>query len=75
MGLMIGIEIVKDKASKNPGKEESSEIMHKAWRRGVAVITCGQSTIRIAPPLTITTELIDSALEILEGAIKEVSTA
>jgi len=74
-GLMIGIEIVKDKTSKNPGNEESKEIMHKAWRRGVAVITCGQSTIRIAPPLTITTELVDSALEILEGAIKEVSTA
>ncbi len=74
-GLMIGIEIVKDKTSKNPGNEESKEIMHKTWRRGVAVITCGQSTIRIAPPLTITTELVDSALEILEGAIKEVSTA
>lgn len=72
-GLMIGIEIVKDKKSKTPGTEENKQIMEKAFKRGVAVIICGASTMRIIPPLTITTELVDSALDILEGAVKEVS--
>jgi 4-aminobutyrate aminotransferase-like enzyme len=45
----------------------------KSWRRGVAVITCGPSTLRIAPPLTITKELVDSALDVIESAVKEVS--
>lgn len=72
-GLMIGVEIVKDKRTKTPGSDEAGEIMRKSWRRGVAVITCGLSTIRVAPPLTITRDLADSALDIIEGAIGEVS--
>ena len=71
-GLMIGAEIVKDKRTKKPGREEASEIMMRSWKRGVAVITCGASTIRVAPPLTITKELADSALDIIEAVVKEV---
>jgi len=72
-GLMIGVEIVKDRKTKTPGVDEAKEIMLKSWRRGVALITCGQSTLRLAPPLTITRELIDPALDVIEGAIREVS--
>jgi len=72
-GLMIGVEMVKDPKTKVPAKDEASEIMAKCWRRGVALITCGLSTIRIVPPLTITRDLLDSALEIIQGAIKEVA--
>jgi 4-aminobutyrate aminotransferase-like enzyme len=46
--------------------------MMRSWKRGVAVITCGTSTIRIAPPLNITRELVDVALEIIEDVVKEV---
>jgi len=72
-GLMIGVEMVKDPKTKAPGKEEANEIMKKCWRRGVALITCGVSTIRIVPPLTIKRDLLDSAFEIIQGAIKEVA--
>jgi len=72
-GLMIGVEIVKDRKTKMPGVDEAREIMLKSWRRGVALITCGQSTLRLAPPLTITKELVDPALDVIEGAVKEVS--
>jgi len=72
-GLMIGAEIVKDKKTKIPAANEANEIMMKSWRRGVVLITCGPSTLRLAPPLTITRELIDPALDVLEGAVKEVS--
>lgn len=71
-GLMIGLEIVENKESKKPASGKVTEIMMRSWKRGVAVITCGASTIRIAPPLVITRELVDSALDIIEDAVKEV---
>ena len=49
--------------------------MMKSFRRGLALITCGHSTLRIAPPLIITRDLVDSGLDILEGAVKEVAKA
>ncbi|MEM2103032.1 MAG: acetyl ornithine aminotransferase family protein [Candidatus Bathyarchaeia archaeon] len=71
-GLMIGVEIVEDKKSKKPAGEKANEIMMRSWRRGVALITCGKSTLRIVPPLVITRELVDSALDIITSTIKEV---
>jgi 4-aminobutyrate aminotransferase len=71
-GLMIGMEIVEDKQSKKPAPEKASEIMMRSWKRGINVITCGVSTIRIAPPLVITRELVDAALDIIEDVTKEV---
>jgi len=71
-GLMIGVEIVEDKESKKVAAEKANEIMMRSWRRGVAMITCGKSTLRIAPPLVITRELVDSALEIITSTIREV---
>jgi 4-aminobutyrate aminotransferase len=71
-GLMIGIELVEDKKSKKPASKKAEGVMMQSWKRGVAVITCGKSTIRIAPPLIITRELVDSGLDIIEDAIKHV---
>jgi 4-aminobutyrate aminotransferase len=71
-GLMIGMEIVEDKESRKPAPKKASEIMMRSWRRGINVITCGASTIRVAPPLIITRELVDSALDILVDITKEV---
>jgi len=71
-GLMIGAEIVEDKKSKAPASKKAEEIMMRAWKRGVAVITCGKSTIRFAPPLVITKDLVDSALDIIIDTMREV---
>lgn len=71
-GLMIGVEFVEDKDSKRSAPKKANEIMLRTWKRGVAVITCGISTLRIAPPLNITRELIDSGMEIIEDVVKEV---
>jgi len=71
-GLMIGAEIVEDKKSKAPAPKKAEEIMMRSWKRGVAVITCGKSTIRIAPPLVITKDLVDPALDIITDTMKEV---
>ena len=71
-GLMIGVEFVEDKDSKKAGVEQAKEVMVRCWRRGVAIVTCGVSTLRLVPPLTITRELVDSSLEIIGDVIKEV---
>ena len=71
-GLMIGMEVVEDKESRKPAPKKAAEIMLRSWKRGVNVITCGSSTIRVAPPLIITRELVDSALDIVEDVTREV---
>jgi 4-aminobutyrate aminotransferase len=71
-GLMIGVEFVEDKETKKPGVDQTKEVMLRCWRRGVATVTCGVSTLRLVPPLTVTRELVDSGLEIIEDVIKEV---
>jgi 4-aminobutyrate aminotransferase len=72
-GLMIGVEFVENKQTKTPGTDQAREVMMKCWRRGIAVVTCGVSTMRLMPPLTITRELVDKTLAILGDAIKEVN--
>jgi len=72
-GLMIGVELVKDPETKEPATQESTDVMNKCFQRGLAIITSGKSTMRFAPPLIITHEMIDTGLEIFEGAVKEVT--
>jgi 4-aminobutyrate aminotransferase len=72
-GLMIGVELVEDKDSKKPASQKAVQVMMRAWKRGVAIVTCGASTIRIMPSLTIKRELLDVALDIVEDTINEVA--
>jgi len=71
-GLMVGVELVKDKDTKEPAKKETDEVMMRCFEKGAAIVNCGVSTIRWMPPLIITKELIDSALEIFEEVLGEV---
>ncbi len=73
-GLMIGVELVENKKTCTPAVKKASEVIQRAWKRGVAVITCGASTLRIAPPLTIKQDLLGSALDVVEECILEVET-
>lgn len=72
-GLMIGVEIVKDKESKKPNKETTAEIQIKAFRKGLIVWKAGHysNVIRLLPPLTITKELMFKGLEILRETLIE----
>ena len=72
-GLMVGVELVEDKETRKPAPKKATEVMLRSWKRGVAVVTCGVSTLRIAPPLTIQTDLLDPALSIIEDTITEVA--
>jgi 4-aminobutyrate aminotransferase len=72
-GLMVGAEIVKDPDTKQAGPELAQEIMMKCFKRGLAIITAGKSTMRFVPPLVITHELLDAGLDVFEGVVKEVA--
>ena len=71
-GLMIGVEFVEDKETQKAGADQAREVMVRCWRRGIAIVTCGVSTLRLVPPLNITRELVDASLEIIGDVIKEV---
>jgi 4-aminobutyrate aminotransferase len=68
-GLMIGIEIVKDRKSKRQGVDERHRILCDASSKGLILLPCGKSTIRICPPLTLTRKEAEQGLDILEEAI------
>jgi 4-aminobutyrate aminotransferase len=70
-GLMIGIDFVKDKETKEFAKKLRDRIVWKAFEYGIVTFGCGESTLRISPPLGITRDLMDESLEILETAISE----
>jgi len=71
-GFMVGVELVKDRETKEPAKKEAAEVMMRAWKSGVAVITAGVSTIRIAPPLNIPEDLLWRAIDIILDKMGEV---
>lgn len=69
LGLMIGVEFVKDRQSKLPADELRDKIVDYAFERGLLLLGCGSSVIRVAPPLNISTSEIDEGLQILEESI------
>ena len=66
-GLMIGVEIVKDKKTKGlAGKERDRIVDVLAFERGVLMLGCGETTVRLSPPLIITRDQADIAMDVLE---------
>ncbi len=72
-GLMQAVELVEDRGTKEPACKERDAIEELCFKRGLVAIGCGKSGIRIIPPLIIPMEMIDAGLDILEGAIRDVS--
>ncbi|MDE1865976.1 MAG: aminotransferase class III-fold pyridoxal phosphate-dependent enzyme [Candidatus Micrarchaeota archaeon] len=73
LGLMIGVELVKDKDSMVPASKEREKVLKIALEKGLLLLPAGDSTIRVLPPLTISQHSIDKGLDILEESISEVS--
>lgn len=71
-GLMIGIELVKDKATREPAPALRDRVETLAFERGLMVLGCGQTTIRLSPPLVVSKEEATVALDILEDALTQV---
>jgi 4-aminobutyrate aminotransferase len=71
-GLMIGIELVKDKVTREPAVELRNRVETLAFERGLMVLGCGEASLRLCPPLIVNKEEATVALDILEDALSQV---
>ena len=70
-GLMIGMELVTDRASRAPAKKLCEAVLTRAFHHGLLLLSCGASTVRFIPPLMINRGHVDEALTLLEPALNE----
>ncbi len=71
-GLMIGIELVRDRETKARAVEERNALVQAMFRRGVLVLGAGRNAIRLAPPLVLTRAQADIVLKLFDEAMGEV---
>jgi 4-aminobutyrate aminotransferase len=74
LGLMIGIEFVRDQATKERAPDWRDRIVELAFQRGLLVLGCGQNSLRLCPPLVITRDQADWAIEALEECVQTVQS-
>ena len=72
-GMMIGAEFVKDRRTREPSKKFVAKLIHEAFYNGLLLLPCGVSTIRFMPPLMLTRDLADEAIDILDVSIATVA--
>jgi 4-aminobutyrate aminotransferase/(S)-3-amino-2-methylpropionate transaminase len=77
VGAMWAIELVKDRATKAPAKDETSAVSKRCYERGLITITAGTygNILRTLMPLVIRDEELHEGLDVLEGAIRETAVA
>src|SRR6267378_4114054 len=71
-GLMIGVELVKYQATKEPAKKLCDALITRAYHNGLILLSCGQSTVRFMPPLVIDEADVDEAIALLDQSLTEV---
>ncbi|MEO7985660.1 MAG: acetyl ornithine aminotransferase family protein [Gemmatimonadales bacterium] len=69
-GLMVGIEFVKDRATREPAPEVVEQLVQGAFRRGLLLLGAGKSTLRLAPPLVIDEYDVDTALRMIDEELQ-----
>ena len=77
LGAMIGIELVKDKETKEPATELTAKLIQNAIQKGLLLENCGTAgnVVRFLAPLTMTDEQMEKGLEIFEASLKEAMEA
>ncbi|MBZ2174637.1 aspartate aminotransferase family protein [Schnuerera sp. xch1] len=71
LGLSIGVDLVKDRDTKEKAQNAAAKICYRCWEKGVLLTFFSNSVLRIQPPLVINKEQIDKALNIIEESINE----
>ncbi|MEO6238604.1 MAG: acetyl ornithine aminotransferase family protein [Vicinamibacterales bacterium] len=72
-GLMIGVELVKDRKTKVRAIDERNAIVQAMFTRGVLILGAGRNSIRFAPPLVITKDQADAVLHAFAESLDEVA--
>jgi 4-aminobutyrate aminotransferase len=71
LGLMVGVEFVKDRATREPAKEVVDELVQQAFRRGLLILGAGRSSLRLAPPLVIDEWDVETAVGMIDEILGE----
>ena len=72
-GLFIGVELVKDRGTKEPAVELVGKLEQLAFAKGLLLLGCGKSVIRVAPPLVLSEYDVDKGLEIFGACLAELA--
>jgi len=70
LGLMVGMELVRDPSTKEPARAERETILRRAFKQGLVLLPAGESVIRVSPPLIMDEEDIDTGVDILDRAME-----
>jgi len=70
-GLMVGIEFVKDRATREPAGELVHDLVQRAFRQGLLLLGAGKSTLRLAPPLVVDQNDVDTAMDMIDACLAE----
>jgi 4-aminobutyrate aminotransferase len=74
-GLMLGVELVADRGTREPAPALIEALVDRAFHRGLLLLGCGRSTLRLAPPLTVDEYDVDTALGIIAECLGEIAYA
>ena len=72
-GLMIGVELVRDRVTKERATDERNAVVQAAFRRGLLILGAGRNTVRFCPPLVLTADEADTAVRIFGESLAEVT--
>jgi 4-aminobutyrate aminotransferase len=70
-GLMIGMELIENDAARTPARTLCDRLVTRAFHNGLLLLTCGVSTLRFMPPLSVSVAEIDEAIGLLRGSLAE----
>ncbi len=70
-GLVVGIELVKDRETKEPATRLRDDVINRAFRKGLLILGCGPSTLRFMPALTVDGQTVDETMAIFEESLAE----
>jgi 4-aminobutyrate aminotransferase len=73
LGLMIGVELVRNRKTKERAPEERAALVQAMFRRGVLILGAGKNAVRLAPPLLLSRDQADSVLAVMDQALTEIT--
>jgi 4-aminobutyrate aminotransferase len=72
-GLMVGMEFVKDRATREPAPELVRQLVQRSFRQGLLLLGAGKSSLRLAPPLIVDQQDLETALEMIDTCLGEIA--
>jgi 4-aminobutyrate aminotransferase len=70
---MVGVEFVKDRVTREPAGELVHDLVQRAFTRGLLLLGAGKSTLRLAPPLVISKDDVDTAMRMIDDCLAELA--